>query len=242
MSARFKPCTIPAFTLIELLIVVAIIAILASIAVPNFLDAQVRSKVSRVLSDQRSVAVALNAYVVDYNKPPMDGWVRLAYLITNNAPQASPRGALTTPVAYMTKMPINPFWNPTATGQVGDGGTSVNGYCYLSSYFYSDQAIDTSKIQFLTQCKTAKTRGFHWSYDSPGPNGLYGANQVLVYEPNMYASTLSNGYPTDWHTINGDLSTRWSVLLPYDATNGTKSEGIISYTNKGMFKLQHLAQ
>ena len=38
------------FTLIELLIVVAIIAILAAIAVPNFLEAQVRAKVSRVKS------------------------------------------------------------------------------------------------------------------------------------------------------------------------------------------------
>ncbi len=50
------------FTLIEILIVVAIIAILAAIAVPNFLEAQVRSKVSRTKSDMRSVATALESY------------------------------------------------------------------------------------------------------------------------------------------------------------------------------------
>ncbi|MBN1477342.1 prepilin-type N-terminal cleavage/methylation domain-containing protein, partial [Candidatus Sumerlaeota bacterium] len=59
-----------AFTLIELLIVVAIIAILAAIAVPNFLEAQTRAKVSRVKADIRSVATALEAYIVDYNMYP----------------------------------------------------------------------------------------------------------------------------------------------------------------------------
>ena len=56
-----------AFTLIELLIVVAIIAILAAIAVPNFLEAQVRSKISRAKADMRTEVVALESYRVDYN-------------------------------------------------------------------------------------------------------------------------------------------------------------------------------
>ena len=54
-----------AFTLIELLIVVAIIAILAVIAVPNFLEAQTRSKVSRVRADHFALATALEAYRVN---------------------------------------------------------------------------------------------------------------------------------------------------------------------------------
>ena len=58
------------FTLIELLIVIAIIAILALIAVPNFLEAQTRAKVSRVLADMRAYATSLEAYMADYGAYP----------------------------------------------------------------------------------------------------------------------------------------------------------------------------
>ncbi|MDX1973973.1 MAG: prepilin-type N-terminal cleavage/methylation domain-containing protein, partial [Candidatus Sumerlaeia bacterium] len=58
------------FTLIELLIVVAIIAILAAIAVPNFLEAQTRSKVSRVKSDMRTATTAIELYHLDNNAYP----------------------------------------------------------------------------------------------------------------------------------------------------------------------------
>jgi prepilin-type N-terminal cleavage/methylation domain-containing protein len=59
-----------AFTLIELLIVVAIIAILAAIAIPNFLEAQTRSKVARTKADMRSLKLSLEAYRVDNNTYP----------------------------------------------------------------------------------------------------------------------------------------------------------------------------
>ena len=55
------------FTLIELLIVVAIIGILAAIAVPNFMNAQIRAKISRALADLRGIRTALESYAVDYN-------------------------------------------------------------------------------------------------------------------------------------------------------------------------------
>jgi len=92
------------FTLIELLIVVAIIAILAAIAVPNFLEAQVRSKVSRTLADMRSMRTALEAYRIDYNNyPETDYGVRV--------PSGVGYGVyrITTPVAYMTSIPSSPF-------------------------------------------------------------------------------------------------------------------------------------
>src|SRR5438309_5491967 len=65
-----EPNTLKAFTLIELLIVVAIIAILAAIAVPNFLEAQTRSKVARCKADLRSVIMAMESYRIDNNWVP----------------------------------------------------------------------------------------------------------------------------------------------------------------------------
>ena len=58
------------FTLIELLIVVAIIGILAAIAIPNFLEAQIRAKVAAVNGEEHSIGTALEAYCVDNGAYP----------------------------------------------------------------------------------------------------------------------------------------------------------------------------
>ncbi len=56
------------FTLVELLIVVAIIAILTGIAVPNFMGARKKARVSKALGDMHTTTNALQAYAVDHGK------------------------------------------------------------------------------------------------------------------------------------------------------------------------------
>ncbi len=95
------------FTLIELLIVVAIIGILAAIAVPNFLNAQMRAKVSRVHADMQTLSTALEQYMLDWN----------TYVEDHDYPtDPSQRGffRLTTPMAYLSSLPLDPFPSGTA--------------------------------------------------------------------------------------------------------------------------------
>lgn len=56
------------FTLVEIMIVVAIIALLAAIAVPGFLRARKRSQATRVLNDLRLVDSAVDQYAIETNK------------------------------------------------------------------------------------------------------------------------------------------------------------------------------
>jgi len=54
------------FTLVELMIVVAIIGVLALVAVPNFLLYQRRAKASESLANLKGIAVAEEAYFTEY--------------------------------------------------------------------------------------------------------------------------------------------------------------------------------
>jgi len=56
------------FTLVEIMIVVAIIALLAAIAVPEFLRARKRSQASRILNDLRLIDGAVDQYAIENNK------------------------------------------------------------------------------------------------------------------------------------------------------------------------------
>ncbi len=90
-----------AFTLIELLIVVAIIGILAAIAVPNFMSARLRAKVARAYSDIKALAMANEMYNLDNNGYPPE---------SEHNPYQRPRISqglffLTSPIAYIAAIP-----------------------------------------------------------------------------------------------------------------------------------------
>src|SRR3954453_2541258 len=57
-----------AFTLVEIMIVVAIIALLAAIAVPGFLRARKRSQASKILNDLRMIDSAVDQYAIETSK------------------------------------------------------------------------------------------------------------------------------------------------------------------------------
>ena len=66
------------FTLIELMVVIAIIIILAAIAIPNYLTMTARAKKSRVASDFAALATSLETYRTDWNTYPVDAGTALA--------------------------------------------------------------------------------------------------------------------------------------------------------------------
>ena len=60
------------FTLVEIMIVVAIIALLAAIAVPGFLRARKRSQASKIINDLRMIDSAMDQYAIETAKKSGD--------------------------------------------------------------------------------------------------------------------------------------------------------------------------
>ena len=198
------------FTLIELLIVVAIIAILAAIAVPNFIEAQTRAKVSRVRSDLRSLATAMESYMVDYNSytncdwgqnDRLGGWMQL-----------------TTPVAYISTIPVDPFGY---SRHVGGAGYMRAIYELGSGRAGVGPAGRPWDIMVGFPSNT-------WEMNSNGPD-----KKDDTHNPNNTGKTLpwSDGqYPWVGNDPNDPVAISEILSMLYDTTNGTKSAGDVIRT------------
>jgi len=167
------------FTLIELLIVVAIIAILAAIAVPNFLEAQVRSKVSRCKADMRSMATAIEAYAVVENSYPVGFGYPEGYAKYRLA-------RITTPVAFMTSIPDDTFaaFLPGIGGQPGD----IASFIYLLRRYHDFAAYWDGNPEF----RLCANRNIEWVLVSQGPI-LPKSNYIIWIAYDSTNGTISEG-------------------------------------------------
>jgi len=157
------------FTLIELLIVVAIIGILAGIAIPNFMGARTKAKVSRAFADMRSIGNALEMYYIDNGSYPASS----SDLTNSNR-------------TYITSIPKDPFNtnNERSTGTLAD-----KSYGYISSATAwllisngPDKNPDVTSADF-----TDKVSGL-----LGGPDGVYsGFGHTEWYNPSN--GTTSSG-------------------------------------------------
>ena len=204
------------FTLIELLIVVAIIAILAAIAVPNFLEAQVRSKVSRVKADQRSLANGLESYFVDNNDYPefavgdqaCNGFAGV--IPPYGTPGGSGAGRILT---FMVRTTGNDDFHTITTPQA-----------YLTSYF-ADPFADTKGCIFAYY---KDQNG--WIVASFGPDTDEGAEPPgdLGFADSAYdIATLYNAAEAQPSVtlLTGSGTAAPNDAFTYDPTNGTVTPG-----------------
>ena len=199
-----------AFTLIELLIVVAIIAILAAIAVPNFLEAQTRSKVSRSKADMRSMATGLESYQVDYNRYPRDWKALNARGYPGTIDHDVALQSLTTPVAYMTSIPNDPF-----TAKNNRDQDERRTFWYFRPL--PDQNFPGTNTGVPGAYREAHRMGYNWFLESYGPS----RTRRVPGSNNQYTMV--------------DVVVGTTDLLVYDPTNGTISPGHIALTNKGFY-------
>ena len=129
-----------AFTLIELLIVVAIIAILAAIAIPNFANARTRTLVVRTVADLKALVNAFEMYSLDNGGryvPDYDGGVAGGCMVRS---EVCTFLKLTTPVAYISSIPLD-IWI-TKDKFVNSIGKMEKYYEYWGKFSRGKERID----------------------------------------------------------------------------------------------------
>ena len=161
------------FTLIELLIVIAIILILIAIALPNFLEAQLRAKAAKSMSEMRTLATAIESLRTERGVLLIDFWddetAEASFRIRDkfagvghwippcsithpdNRSMTCVLMPLTSPVAYLTSIPDDALApTPSGTGVGERGHDEWVGHPGNRTYLYADRESSPGKRHFNT--------------------------------------------------------------------------------------------
>lgn len=196
-----------AFTLIELLIVVSIIAILAAIAVPNMLEAMIRSKVARAKSDMRTVSIGLESFRVDRNRYPADSTnsgTTIGYLQRLEV--------LTTPISYLSSVPADPF---------ADKGRIIQYTASRPVDPYTTDLGHNSPFVFPLTYDYARRRANDGQWED------WNVWAKIVENPDSIQWAMRSAGPDKWPIWLGETA------HAYDPTNGTVSAGNIFWSGPG---------
>jgi len=138
------------FTLIELMIVVAIIGILAAIAIPKFSQLITKGNEANTKGNLGALRSALSIYYGD-----MEGW----YPTDNLA-------SLTTSSKYVTNIPLAKL--PAVSGYNAGHGDSVNvtgntGSSDVGGWVYDNTNTDSNWGRIIVGCSHSDSKGNNWT-------------------------------------------------------------------------------
>jgi type IV pilus assembly protein PilA len=132
-----------AFTLIELMIVVAIIGILAAIAIPNFIMFQLRAKTSEAKTNLASIRTAEESYFAEFGTyiaapmqplvapgPQKAPWPGVGAAPGFDAIGWAPEGEVFYRYSIVTSGPVSVEWAASAFADL-DGDTNMSSYGYI---------------------------------------------------------------------------------------------------------------
>ena len=232
-----------AFSVLELLVLIAIVAILLAVVMPNVFDSKVRAKVGQAKSDLRRLSTALDAYFVDHKAyPPTNGWG----VVMNSTAVGGKQDwlvleRLSTPVAYIEDSFIPDSFKPKYRSSGiygGPPGVQPGLTIPLTSYTLLENTPLRKNHFYMA---TGNTGGLG---RAPRPAGT-GGQAFVVPPPNQIPadtySIHSSGPDQIYFNMGGILgrsSLKYYSTIPeekvsynsnliYDATNGTVSFGSI---------------